>query len=165
MSPIFWSFQSDIWRTNSPNPYEIFSWNFQDYRILNIVTAWQIFVKFWHGSCPSLKSLHHLVWNDQGAIQITCFWIAKTLSACTSSITVLRKITYNLLLIGFFHKQISMQSRDVGHMLHSHTAHQLPSICMHQSVISSANGNDSKLNRQFSFGIHLNQWSKSNLLM
>ena len=45
-----------------------------------------------------------------------------------------RKITHHLLLIGFFHKLISVP--DVGHnMLHLHVAQQLPSLYMHQWII------------------------------
>ena len=47
--------------------------------------------------------------------------------ACAKYCPVGKKITYQLLLIGFFHKLISMQ--DVGHnLLHLHVAQQLPSF-------------------------------------
>ena len=41
-------------------------------------------------------------------------------------------------------------------MLHSHVAHQLPSIYMHKWVTSPASDNDAELNRHFLFGIDLN---------
>ena len=41
----------------SPDPYKILNWNFQHYHILYIVTTWQIFSKFWDGSCPNPKYL------------------------------------------------------------------------------------------------------------
>ena len=42
-----------------------------------------------------------------------------------------KKINYHLLVIGFFHKLISMQ--DVGHdVFHLHVAQQLPLLYMHQ---------------------------------
>ena len=34
-----------------------FMTHFQDYHILHIVRTWQILIKFWDGSCPSLKHL------------------------------------------------------------------------------------------------------------
>ena len=66
LNPQFWSFLSDIWRGVSRNLYKIFSWNFQYYNILYIVTTWQIFIRLWDGPCPSLKNLHHFAWNDPG---------------------------------------------------------------------------------------------------
>ena len=78
--------------------------------------------------------------------------------ALVHTLSYRRKITYRLLLIGFFHKLISMQ--DTGHnMLHLYVAQQLPSLFMHQWqwVISTANDNDAELNRQFPFGIDLNK--------
>ena len=66
-----------------------------------------------------------------------------------------RKITYHLLLIGFFYELISMQ--DVGYnMLHLHVAQQLPSLYMHQWVISPTNDNDAEHEQTISIW----HWSK-----
>ena len=40
-------------------------------------------------------------------------------------------------------------------MLHLHVACQLPSLHMHQCLISRTNDNDAELKRQFPFGIDL----------
>ena len=42
-------------------------------------------------------------------------------------------------------------------MLHLHVAQQLPSLYMHQWVISPTNDNDAQLNKQFPFVIDLNK--------
>ena len=84
----------------------------------------------------------HLFWNLKDPV------LVQTLS-------YRRKITYHLLLIGFFQKLISMQ--DVGHMLHLHVAQQLPSLYLHQWIISPTIDNDAELNRQFPFDIDLNK--------
>ena len=58
---------------NPPNPYKIFSWNFQDYHILYIATTLQIFIEFWDGTYSSLKTFapFGVEWPT-GAIQVTC---------------------------------------------------------------------------------------------
>ena len=66
-------FYQQFWRAISPNPYKILHWNFHDYHILHIVTTWQIFIKFWDGSCPGL---HHLTWNDP---EVMFFLICKSM--------------------------------------------------------------------------------------
>ena len=81
------------------------------------------------------------------AIQVTCFGISRRPCLCWT-LSCRRKITYQLLLIGLFHKLISLQ--DVGHnMLHLHVAQQLQSFkqstFMHQWVISPTNDNDAEL--------------------
>ena len=82
------------------------------------------------------------------------FWNLKD-SVLVQTLSYRRKITYHLLLIGFFQKLISMQ--DVGHMLHLHVAQQLPSLYLHQWIISPTIDNDAGLNRQFPFDIDLNK--------
>ena len=81
------------------------------------------------------------------AIQVTCFGISRRPCLCWT-LSCRRKITYQLLLIGLFHKLISMQN--VGHnMLHLHAAQQLSSFkqskFIHQWVISPPNDNDAEL--------------------
>ena len=58
LNPKLWSFQSDLallGRAISPNPYKTLTWNIQYYHILYIVLTWQILIKFWDVSCPSLN--------------------------------------------------------------------------------------------------------------
>ena len=65
--------------------------------------------------------LHRLI----EAIKVTCFGISRR--PCAKHRPIKRKTTYQLLLIGLFHKLISVQ--DIGHdMLHLHVAQQLSSI-------------------------------------
>ena len=73
---------------------------------------------FLSGQVPHRSNWIHLFWNIKDPV------LVQTLS-------YRKKITYNVLLIGFFHKLISMQ--DVGHnMLHLHIAQQLPLLYIHQ---------------------------------
>ena len=76
------------------------------------------------------------------AIQVTCFGISRRPCAkhCPLGGTVLQED--NNLLVGLFHKLISMQ--DVGHnMLHLHAAQQRPSLQVHPPAISpTSNDND-----------------------
>ena len=66
------------------------------------------------GQVPHGSNSSHLFWNLEDLT------VVQTLS-------YRRKITYHLLLKGFFHKLISMQN--VGHnMLHLHVAQPLPSL-------------------------------------
>ena len=153
----FWGFLCDIWRGISHNLYKIFSWNFQDYNILYIVTTWQIFIRLWDGSCPSLKNLHHFAWNDPGVFQSHLFWNLKDLVLVQ---TLCYRKENNLLPIIDLFFPLTNFNADVRHMLYSHIALQLPSVYMHQWLISPANDNDVELNRQFSFL----DWSKSNIV-
>ena len=68
-----------------------------------------------------------------------------------------RKTTYQKLLIGVFHKLISV--RDVVHnMLHLHVAQQLSSTKVHAlRVIFPTIENDADLNSHFSLDIFLNK--------
>ena len=67
------------------------------------------------------------------AIQVTCFRISRRPWAKHCPIEHRRKRTYQLLLIGLFHKLISVQ--DVGHnMLYLQLAQQLPSLKVHAPV-------------------------------
>ena len=69
--------------------------------------------------------------------QCRLFWNLKD-PVLVQTLSYRRKITYDLSLIGFFHRLIPMQ--DVGHnMLHLHVAQQLPWLYMHQWVISPTN--------------------------
>ena len=108
MNSQFWSFQSDsdIWRAISSYLCKIFTWNSQYYHILFLVETWQSFIKFWDGSCPSLKHLHHLVRNH-----FDLLWNLED-SVLIQTLSYRRKITYYLfILIGFFYKLISNQCR------------------------------------------------------
>ena len=67
-----------------------------------------------------------------------------------------RKITYHLLLTGFFHKLILVQ--DVGHnMLHLHAAPKMPSLHVPVSYLSCQWQGYAELNRHVPFGIDLNK--------
>ena len=70
------------------------------------------------GQVPHSSNSSHMFWNLEDLVLV-------------QTVSYRRKITYHLLLIGFFHKLISMQ--DVGHMLHLHVAQQLPSL---QALVS-----------------------------
>ena len=72
-----------------------------------------IWSMFFSGQVPHRSNSSHLFWNLKDPV------LVQTLS-------YRRKITYHLLLIGFFQLLISMQ--DVGHMLHLHVAQQPPSL-------------------------------------
>ena len=67
------------------------------------------------------------------------------------------KVTYNLLLIGFFHKLISMQDVrcNMLRLTFSSTASIILRLCT--SELSPNNDKDAELNRQFLFGIDPNK--------
>ena len=68
------------------------------------------------------------------AIQVTVFGISK-IPVLVQTLSYKSKITYHTLLIGFYHKLISMQ--DVWHVFHFNVAQQLSySKFMHQCVFS-----------------------------
>ena len=96
------------------------------------------------GQVPHRSNSNHLFWNLEDSVLVQTLPCGK-------------KITYHLLLIGFFHKLISVQ--DAGHnMLHLHVAQQLPSLKVHAPVsyILPMKIN-AELNRQFPFSIDLNK--------
>ena len=85
------------------------------------------------------------------AIKVTCFGISRR--PCAKHQPIKRKTTYQLLLIGLFHKLISVQDA-VHNMLHLHFAQQLTSLKVHAPVMSYLSyqyKNDAELNRQFPF--------------
>ena len=91
--------------------------------------------------------LHRLI----EAIKVTCFGISRR--PCAKHRPIKRKTTYQLLLIGLFHKLISVQDA-VHNMLHLHFAQQLTSLKVHAPVMSYLSyhyKNDAELNRQFPF--------------
>ena len=91
-----------------------------------------------------------------GAIPVSCFGIYLEDPVLVQTLSYRRKITYYLLLIGFFHKLISMEHVE-HNILHLHVRQQLSSLYMHQWVISPTNDNDAELKRQFPFGTDLNK--------
>ena len=70
---------------------------------------------------PHRSNSSHLFWNLEDPVLV-------------QTMSYRRKIIYYLLLIGFFHKLISMQ--DVAHTLHLHVAQQLPSLHAPVSYLS-----------------------------
>ena len=106
----------------------------------NALDIWSILLP---GQVPHRSNSSHLFWNLED-------------TALVQTLSYRRKITYHLLLIDFFHKLISMQ--DVRHnVLHLHVAQPLPSLYMHQWVISRTSDNDAEVIRQFPFSIDLNK--------
>ena len=73
-----------------------------------------------YGQVPHTSNSNHLFWDLKDP-------------ALVQTLHYRRKIIYQPLRIGFFHRLISVQ--DIGHMLHLNVAQQLPKF-IHQWVIS-----------------------------